>query len=133
MTRHEFSDTIKKAARERSGGVCEAAGTRYGYASGQRCTAILSQTKVEFDHWPLGAHADGSNTLENCVCACRRCNQYAANHTDKAVEAKIKKVRKKHGLDPIRRKPPKPIAARPFPKSTRKLPSRPMRKESHVH
>lgn len=114
MTRHEFSRAVRNAARERSGGVCEAAGARYGYAPGQRCTAILSQTKVEFDHWPLGAHADGSNTLENCVCACRRCNQYAANHTDKAVEAKIKRVRRKHHLDPDTRKPRKKILSRPM-------------------
>lgn len=89
----------------RSGGVCEARGTRYGFAPETRCTAILSETAVEFDHYPLGAHADGSNTLENCVCTCRRCNQYAANHTDKAVEAKIKRVQRKHGRRPDTRKP----------------------------
>lgn len=125
--RHEFPSSVKKAARMRAGGVCEARGARYGFASETRCTAILSETAVEFDHYPLGAHAEGSNTLENCVCTCRRCNQYAANHTDKAVEAKIKRVQRKHGRRPDTRKPRPKIAGRPMPKSSRKIPSRPMR------
>lgn len=112
--RHNFGTSVKEAARERSGGVCEAVGLRYGYAPGTRCTAILSETAVEFDHYPLGAHAEGSNTLENCVCTCKRCNQHAANHTDKAAEARIKRVRKKHGLDPTTRKPRKPIQSKGF-------------------
>lgn len=113
MTRHEFSIATKNAARERASGICEAVGLRYGFAPGTRCTAILSETAVEFDHYPLGAHAEGSNTLENCVYTCRRCNQYAANHTDKAVEARIKRVQRKHG--PIEaRKVKKPIPSRPF-------------------
>ncbi len=102
--RHNFSLKTKKAARMRSGGVCEAVGTRYGYAPGERCTAILSETSVEFDHYPLGAHAEGSNTLENCVCACKRCNQWAANHTDKRIEAKIKRIVRANGPLDLRRK-----------------------------
>lgn len=127
--RHEFKASTKKAARMRSGGVCEARGARYGFEPATRCTVILSETKVEFDHYPLGAHAEGSNTLENCVCTCQRCNQYAANHTDKAAEAKIKRRRKKAGLDPITRKPKQPIRSRGFQQGSRPFPSKPFNKE----
>lgn len=120
MTRHNFSKAVKKAAYERSGGVCEAIGPRWGHAPGVRCTADLSKVAVEYDHWPLGAHAEGSNTLENCNATCKACNQYAANHFDKAVEAKIKRVRRAHGLDPDKRKPRRAIPSRGFNKSITK-------------
>ncbi len=118
MPRHEFPQKVRKAAIERAGDRCEAVGIRWGHEPGRRCTAILSQTKVELDHWPLGAHAEGSGTLDNCVVCCRACNQYAANHTDKAVEAKIKRVRIKHGIDPAKRLRPKPkLSNRGFDKT----------------
>ena len=41
-------------------------------------------------------------------------NQFAANHTDKRVEAKIKRIRRSHGLDPDKRKPRRAIAQRGF-------------------
>lgn len=128
--RHEFSPKIKRLALERSGGRCEATGERYGLEPGERCNADLSVTGAEHDHYPLGAHAEGSNTLENDVVCCPACNQYAANHTDKAVEAKIKRVRRKHGLDPDTRKPRPRMKSRGFQKgrTTVKIPSRPFPK-----
>lgn len=121
--RHNFSGKTKRLALERAGGHCEATGPRYGFALGERCNADLAVTGVQHDHYPLGAHAEGSNTLENDVVCCPRCNQYAANHTDKGTEAKIKRRRQKAGLDPIRRKPRPKIPnrkaewpKRPFPK-----------------
>lgn len=126
MVRHNFSQKTRNAAIARAGDRCEAIGPRYSLEPGERCTAILSQTKVEVDHFPLSAHAEGSNTLENAVACCQRCNQYAANHTDKAVEAKIKRRQKR--IDGTRR-PRKPI---PTP-AKHKWPSRPFEKSGKPH
>lgn len=116
--RHEFSAATKKAALERAGGRCEAAGERYGLPPGTRCTALLCETGVQHDHYPLGAHAEGSNTLENDVVCCPYHNQYAANHTDKRVEAKLKRIRIKHGPPELRKRkrpiPSRPLSSRPF-------------------
>jgi hypothetical protein len=117
--RHEFPRSVKDAARARSGGRCEAIGPRYGHLAGERCTAVLGQTGIQYDHWPRGAHDPhpDTRTLGNCTACCPACNQYAANHTDKAVEAKIKRVQILHGLREPKRKPPKPIPSRGFRKS----------------
>jgi hypothetical protein len=90
--RHEFPPSVKKAALERSGGRCEAIGPRWGHPPGIRCNADLAVTGAEHDHYPLGAHAEGSNTLENDVVCCPPCNQFAANHSDKQREQKIKNL-----------------------------------------
>lgn len=129
MTRHEFSPKVKRAALVRAGGRCEAIGPRWGHEPGVRCGADLAITGVQHDHYPLGAHAEGSNTLENDVVCCPACNQYAANHTDKATEAKIKRVRRKHGIDPDHRKPRPKMKGRSFQRGARqKIPSRPFPK-----
>lgn len=120
MTRHEFPIAVKRAVLKRSEGRCEAVGERYGLAHGVRCNADLSITGVQYDHWPLGAHAPDSATLENCTATCPSCNQHAANHTDKKVEAKIKRVRRLHGKDPDKRKPRPKIKSRGFTKSLRR-------------
>jgi hypothetical protein len=122
--RHNFSKKVKDAALARSGGRCEAVGPRYGLPEGVRCNADLNQTGVEYDHWPLGAHAEGSDTLENCNATCPRCNQFAANKFDKTREAKIKRVRKKHGLDPPSTRKKAKIKGRGFQAGHRPLKSR---------
>lgn len=129
MTRHEFSRKTKAAALERSGGRCEAIGARYGFSDGVRCAAYLCVTGVQYDHFPLGAHAEGSNVLENCTATCPACNQRAANRIDKAVEAKIKRRRRKAGLIPDNRKPRPVIRSAGFRKGgpKAKIPSRPLR------
>ena len=128
--RHEFSAKTKAAALARAGGRCEAIGERWGHEPGVRCDADLAVTGVEHDHYPLGAHAEGSNTVENDVVCCPPCNQYAANHTDKKTEAKIKRIRRKHGLDEDRRKhKPPPMRSRGFAKGPKqKIPNRPFSK-----
>lgn len=117
MTRHEFSAAVRRAAEARAQGRCEATGPRYGHPPGIRCNADLSVTGKEHDHFPLGAHHPDSATLENDVVCCPSCNQYAANHTDKKVEAKIKRVRRKHGLDPDNRKPRPRMRSKGFDKT----------------
>lgn len=127
LTRHPFTAAAIREADARAAGRCEAIGERYGLPHGVRCNADLAVTGRERDHYPRGAHDPHpeTRTAANCVVCCPACNQYAANHTDKKVEAKIKRIRKKHGLDPATRKHrPKPI---PQPKNF-KWPSRPMSK-----
>lgn len=115
--RHEFTASAIREADARAQGRCEATGPRYGLAPGVRCNADLSVTGRQRDHFPRGAHDPhpDTRTAGNCVVCCPRCNQYAANHTDKAVEAKIKRVRRKHGLTPDTRKPRPKIRARKNP------------------
>lgn len=122
--RHEFSKKTKALVLERAGWRCEATGERYGLRPGERCNADLRVTRAEHDHYPLPAHAEGSNHLDNDVVCCPAHNQYAANRTDKAREAKIKRVRQKHGLDPIRRKPKPKIKSRPMQSGKRAWPKR---------
>lgn len=124
--RHEFPQKIKDAAKARAAGRCEAVGERYGFESGVRCTADLAVTGIQFDHYPLGAHHPDSATLDNCSACCPACNQRAANLFDKRIEAKIKRVRRLHGLDPDNRKPrPKMRSRNSFPpKGSQKFPKR---------
>ena len=112
--RHEFGIRIKRAALERSGGVCEAVGVVYGLSPQTRCSAILSTSGVEYDHYPLPAHAEGSNMLENCMAVCPSCHAHKTRHFDIPAEAKIKRVRRKHGAAEDTRKPRPKIRSRPF-------------------
>jgi 5-methylcytosine-specific restriction protein A len=108
--RHNFTAAAKREAEARAGGRCEATGIRYGLEPGVRCNADLSKTGIERDHYPRGAHDPHpeTRTAANCVVCCPPCNQYAANHTDKKVEAKMKRLARKHG--PVEgRKVKKPI------------------------
>lgn len=131
MTRHNFPASVKKTALARAQGRCEATGPRYGLPLGERCNADLSVTGVEHDHFPLGAHHPDSATLENDVVCCPAHNQWAANHFDKAVEAKIKRVRRRAGLEPDRRKPRRKIKSQGFQKGPKqKIPSRPFQKRT---
>lgn len=121
--RHNFTAKTKRLALERSGQLCEAVGVVYGLEPGTRCTRAIGRGTVDFDHFPLPAHAEDSDGLENCVACCRQCHKYKTATYDIPAEAKIKRRRQKAGLDPIRRKPrPKiPIRKaewpkRPFPK-----------------
>ena len=140
--RHEFPAAVKRAALERGGGQCEAVGQRYGLPAGVRCQRTVHAKRVQFDHFPRGAHDPhpDTRTLGNCVATCPECNQYAANHTDKQVEQRIKnlsydealhqaKMARKAGVDvpdpprprgrqgrkqPIRSNPNRRIPTRPF-------------------
>ena len=142
MTRHEFTKPVKVAALERSGGQCEAIGERYGLPAGVRCQRPVAWGAVQFDHYPRGAHDPhpDTRTLGNCVATCPACNQFAANHTDKQVEQKIKgvsydeavhraRMARKTGLDVADPEPPQgrrakkgpPIRPRGFTKGHRPM------------
>lgn len=120
MTRHNFPQSVRKAALARAAGRCEATGHRYGHQPGQRCDAVLAVTGVHLDHYPRGAHDPdpATVTLDNCVVTCPACNLYAARHFDIQSEAKIKRVRRRAGLIPdLRKHKPKPIRSRGFDKT----------------
>lgn len=101
--RYEFSKVVKRAALKRSGGYCEAIGTKYGQPQGHRCYWSLAQG-VEFDHYPVPATEVGSNTLKNCVAACPMCHRFKTSTYDVPMQAKGKRVSDKHlGIKKARR------------------------------
>lgn len=93
--RYEFSKQQKREILSRSGGKCECIGVRYGYPEGHRCNADLAYG-LEFDHYPLPAYQEGSNTIENGLAACKRCNKYANNKFDTPRAAKEKRLKDKN-------------------------------------
>ncbi len=101
--RHEFSKATKKAALLRSGGVCEASGTVYGLQPETRCTTSLG-LGVEFDHYPLPAHAENSATVENCQAVCPAHHKYKTRTYDIPIEAKLKRIQREHGPVEFRKK-----------------------------
>lgn len=117
--RHKFSKATKKAALLRSAGLCEGVGNVYGLPRGVGCFKSLA-LGVEYDHYPLPAHADASNTLENCVAVCPVCHRFKTRTFDIPAEAKIKRVVRKHGPIESRRKPRVTIKSRSFSQTLRK-------------
>lgn len=120
--RHEFSTKTMRAARQRSGDLCEAVGVVYGLEPGQRCNAPLAKA-VEFDHYPLPAGDRDSDTLDNCVACCPTCHGRKTRTYDIPVLAKGKRVSDRHlGIRPPSRlrsagfakAPPQLSASRPI-------------------
>lgn len=93
--RYEFSKQTKREALHRSGKLCEAIGPVYGLPPGQRGNAPLDGG-VEFDHYPAPATDKGSDTLENCVAACKTCHRFKTSSYDVPMQAKGKRVSDKH-------------------------------------
>ena len=96
MPRHNFSAKVKRQARERSGGFCEAVGTVYGLPVGKRCNAALAGKRVEIDHYPIPATDEGSDVLENAVACCVKCHAHKTATYDVPMQAKGKRVSDKH-------------------------------------
>lgn len=92
--RYEFNTQTRRDAFDRSGGRCEAVGVAYGLEPGQRCNAVL--VRKEFDHYPLPATMEDSDTLENCVVCCPTCHKHKTRTLDIPVQAKTKRVSDKH-------------------------------------
>lgn len=108
--RYEFTMKTKQEALKRSGGICEAVGVVYGLPPGVRCETSLA-TGFEADHYPLPAHVENSNTLENCMAVCRQCHKFKTRTFDIPAEAKMKRVQRKHG--PVEERKVKPNIPRP--------------------
>lgn len=92
--RYEFSKTVMREALARSEGRCEAVGAAYGLKPGERCNAVL--VRKEFDHYPLPATMEDSDTLDNCVVCCPACHKHKTKTLDIPVQAKTKRVSDKH-------------------------------------
>lgn len=93
--RYEFSKDVKRQALSRSNGLCEAVGEVYGLEPGERCAFPLG-SGVEFDHYPLPATDEDSDTLENCVSCCPTCHKHKTSTYDTPMQAKGKRIRDKH-------------------------------------
>jgi hypothetical protein len=94
MSRAEFTKPTKRAAYERSGGLCEASGPRYGLELGQRCNAPLSKGVI-YDHDDPDANSK-DNGLDNCRCICGVCNKFKTFRTDIPMIAKTVRQQDKH-------------------------------------
>jgi 5-methylcytosine-specific restriction protein A len=116
MARHNFSPKVKRQARERSGGYCEASGVVYGLDPGQRCNAPLAGKRVEIDHYPIPATDEGSDVLENAVTCCVKCHSHKTATYDIPMQAKGKRVSDRNlGLRPASK-----LQSRGFSKSATK-------------
>ncbi|WEK05723.1 MAG: HNH endonuclease [Candidatus Devosia phytovorans] len=96
MPRHNFSAKVKRQARERSCGFCEAVGAVYGLPVGQRCNASLDGKRVEIDHYPIPATDEGSDVLENAVACCVDCHRFKTSSYDVPMQAKGKRMSDRH-------------------------------------
>jgi len=96
MPRHNFSAKVKRQARERSEGRCEAEGVVYGLLPGQRCNALLDGKRVEIDHYPIPATDEGSDVLENAVACCVDCHRFKTSSYDVPMQAKGKRMADRH-------------------------------------
>ncbi len=127
MPRHNFSQRVKREARARSGGFCEAVGTVYGLEPGQRCNASLAGKRVEIDHYPIPATDEGSDVLENAVTCCVKCHAHKTANYDVPMQAKNKRVSDKHlGL-----RKPSSFQSRGFePRPKQHTATRPLKRKS---
>ncbi len=94
MSRAEFSKATKRAARERSGDLCEASGALYGLEPGRRCNMPLSRG-VEYDHVILEANSH-DNGLNNCAAVCIPCHRIKTAKHDTPLAAKTLRQRDKN-------------------------------------
>lgn len=94
--RHNFTPKVKREAKKRANGHCEASGTVYGLEPGQRCNAPLAGKRVEIDHYPIPATDEGSDLLENAVACCVTCHAFKTAHYDVPMQAKGKRVSDRH-------------------------------------
>lgn len=92
MARHNFSQAVKKAAKARAAGYCEAEGEVYGLEPGQRCNALLAGKRVEIDHYPIPATDEGSDELSNAVTCCTKCHGHKTTQYDIPMQAKGKRL-----------------------------------------
>ncbi|KQQ46476.1 HNH endonuclease [Rhizobium sp. Leaf311] len=83
MARKEFTRKTKQEALKRADIKCEATGTRYGFAEGQRCNCSLS-LGVQYDHAVPDA-LGGDNSLKNCLAICVQCHKFKTRNDVKQI------------------------------------------------
>lgn len=103
--RKEFPKHVRRAALERSGGLCEARGPLYGLPIDVRCNVSLEKGHHD-DHVNPDGNG-GDNTLENCACVCHTCHAYKTKN-DVARIAKMKRQRDRNQGIKRRKGPPMP-------------------------
>lgn len=84
MSRSEFPKSVRLAAFERAGGVCQ-------------CGCQQPLCTPEYDHHPVPAGLGGPNTLENCRVLNKRCHrklttQYDTPRVKKATRVFEKRI-----------------------------------------
>lgn len=114
MARREFSKKVKRQARDRAAGRCEAE-----LPTGERCPCELIAGRFVYDHRTPDAMG-GEPTLENCQVLCRDCDR-AKYPADRAVIDDTRRQRDAH--DGIRTAPRRPIPNRPMPKAEPRTPA----------
>jgi len=83
MKRQEFTTSVKEAAFERSGGICE-------------CGCKLPiQGRPDYDHYPKPAALGGPGTLDNCRVLDRKCHAKITREKDIPAIAKGKRIVRK--------------------------------------
>ena len=101
MPRREFTPKTKKAAWERSKGLCEASGPFYNRPWDDRCNKPM--LKAEYDHF-IRAADGGDNSLENCRAVCADCHSWKTCNIDTPGAAKAKRIERKHGPKELRKR-----------------------------
>lgn len=132
MPRHNFSAAVKKAAKLRAAGRCEASGEVYGLEPGQRCNALLQGKRVEIDHYPIPATDEGSDVLSNAVTCCVKCHSHKTANYDIPMQAKGKRLAlRAEGIRPpskwqsagFAKAPPQRSASRPLQRKSERTPA----------
>ncbi|MFY9293302.1 MAG: HNH endonuclease signature motif containing protein [Methylorubrum rhodinum] len=114
MARREFSKPVRRQARDRAAGRCEAE-----LPNGERCPCALVAGRFVYDHRVPDAMG-GEPTLENCQVICRDCDR-AKYPADRKVIDDTRRQRDAH--DGIRTAPTRKIAVRPMPKAALRTPA----------
>lgn len=106
MARIEFSKATKQAAKDRSGGVCEAEGHLYGHHQGVRCGEDMTVKGYRYDHVNPVEQSQDAN-LSNCLAVCPDCHLFKTRTRDIPMLAKGKRIAEKRaGLRPTSRPMP---------------------------
>lgn len=118
MSRREFSKAIKRVARKRAAGKCEAT----------NCGALFG-VKFHFDH-DIADGLGGEPTLENCKVLCYPCHDEKTRKHDIPLIAKTKRISDKfNGIRTERAK----IQSAGFRKAApQNSASRPIRRKSEL-
>lgn len=90
--RNEFTNATKRAAHERSGGVCECHRVRQLPGYGEGCGVRLSEGNTFYEHIEQD-YFTSDNSLDNCAVLSRTCWKTKTSTADLPAVAKSKRVR----------------------------------------
>lgn len=84
--RHEFTSSTKRAAYERSGGICEC----HRILGMKACGVTLQSGQTFYEHIEQD-FISGNNSLDNCAVLTKTCWYLKTNKMDKPIIAKVKR------------------------------------------